>query len=140
MALGRICPGCGDLVEPAVGCAKCEPDRLARERERTQQRSHGQPWRRLYSTSAWKKARVARRRRDGGRCVVVEHDARCPVRTRLQAHHRPRSLEELWHLARGEWDEFVRLATDLEQLVTTCPRHNAMLDARRRAPGGPAVF
>jgi hypothetical protein len=73
--------------------------------------------------------------RDGHRCVVTEGGERCTVTTRLHAHHHPYSLEEIWQQAQREgwdWATFERAATDPDQVITTCARHNNALDAARR--------
>lgn len=67
--------------------------------------------------------------RDGYHCRFVEEE-RCDERKELHVHHTV-PLSEIWEAAGGT-PAFVRLATDTELLLTVCPAHNNVLDARRR--------
>jgi hypothetical protein len=97
------------------------PDCALKAPERT-----GEPWRALYKTKEWEKARYRCFYRDDGRCRGQIGGARCRKRTELQAHHR-KPLRALWNMADG-WVEFLELATKLEWLVSLCPRCHALAE------------
>lgn len=128
--VATVCSGCGKPTKEAVKgrCPGCSPKH---EKTRLNERLETQPWTRAYRTFRWQRCRAAVLDRDGRRCRL--RFAGCVATKRLVGHHRPRSLEQLWLLARGQWDHFLELATDPERVVTACePCHNAD-DARRRA-------
>lgn len=130
MPASTICSRCGRVTRERID-GRCPPCARVHEQERTRERLLTEPWRRVYQTRQWWACRRAAFKRDGHRCRVVEDNERCPVTKGLHAHHHPEALEELYQRARN-WETFVILATDIGAVVTTCARHNNMLDAERR--------
>jgi 5-methylcytosine-specific restriction endonuclease McrA len=102
MTVLRLCPSCGEPVDPAAEghrgpCRRCE-----RERSR-QRRAAGEPGVLIRSTAKWQRTRTAVLRRDGDSCTS------CSARGKLEVHHVQPSADG------GE-------AFDLRNLVTLCPR------------------
>lgn len=133
--VATVCAGCGTPTKQAVKgrCPKCAP---AHERRRSElRRKSTQPWSRLYNLARWRRCRAAALERDGRRCRLALPG--CLGSERLRGHHRPRSVAQLWAIARGEWSAFVELACDVDAVVTACePCHHA--DDARMRKGGPA--
>ncbi len=128
--VATVCSGCGKPTKQAVKgrCPDCAP---AHEKKRLVDRLESEPWIRAYRTSRWQWCRAAVLERDGHRCRLGRPG--CLRTKRLVGHHTPKSLKELWQAARGQWDDFLELATDQGRVVTAChPCHNAD-DAQRRA-------
>lgn len=97
------------------------------------QRSQLEPWRKLYSTRAWKRARGRALQRYGRRCAVLAQGERCPTTDGLEVHHLV-ALSELWDELGVEWPVFVRAACDQSILVPVCsPHHDAVEESRRQA-------
>lgn len=126
-----VCAGCGTPTKQAVKgrCPRCAG---GHELERTTSRGREQPWSRLYTHRRWRRARLELFERDDHTCQL-RHPG-CLGGRRLRAHHRPRKLEQLWAIARGDWSAFVELACDLDGLVTACePCH--VVDDRKGGVG-----
>jgi hypothetical protein len=97
----------------------------------TAQRRELEPWRSLYNLPAWLRARDRTLERDGHRCRGSWDGRRCGRRSGLQVHHR-RKLRDLWHDAHGSYADYVALATNLELLVSLCPRCHALAERHVR--------
>jgi hypothetical protein len=135
------CVDCGDLVDKReLRNGRCPTHAQTDRRRRAAKRAKVEPWRRLYFTREWRRARAAALLRDGQRCRVTTDGDRCTETTDLSVHHDP-PLEELYDQSR-DWQEFLWLATRPEVLFSTCVRHNNALDALRRRmsrTSGPAA-
>lgn len=115
MAILRPCLDCGTLSSSS----RC-PAHATAYRETTN------PWSYIYSTREWQRARARVRRRDGFRCTYTVQGRRCAnvfVNTFLEVHH-VIPLRKLWEQANKNMDEFVRLATDEQNLKLLCGRHH----------------
>lgn len=136
-AVSTVCAECGTPSTEAVSgrCPSCaaaaDERRRARERERSDTRSADQPWRRLYGLAIWKRCRGEVLERDGHRCQL-KLSRRCTKDRKLHACHWPESVEELWGVARGDWELFVELASDEAFVVTGCEPCHVVLDSSRR--------
>lgn len=139
MPAGRVkrpCLGLPDRPCPrfawgrASRCETCSAEyERAREAARVETRLETEPWRILYTLAAWTKARAARLRLDGRRCVD------CGSRQALSVDH-VEPLRETWELCHAhgfDLDDFVERATDVELLRTRCASCHKTVDNARRA-------
>jgi uncharacterized paraquat-inducible protein A len=127
--VATVCSSCGTPTKQAVKgrCPTCAP---AYEKNRLSDRLQREPWIRAYRTSRWQRCRAAVLERDGHRCRLRLPG--CLGTKRLVGHHRPNSLERLWEMTHGVWENFIELATDSERVVTACHACHAVDDAMRR--------
>jgi hypothetical protein len=132
MPASSICSGCRQVVPKTINgrCPGCEADH---QRERDAERAELEPWRKLYTTREWARARGRALQRYGRRCAVLERGQRCPATTGLEVHHTV-PLSELWEDLGDDWPAFVRAACDRSILVPVCrPHHDAVEALRRQA-------
>ena len=108
----RLCPKCGDKVDPATEgrwrrgpCRRCERNRFRARR------AAGEPGVLIRSTARWQRTRAAALARDGRRCTA------CGSSGRLDVHHVTPTADG------GE-------PFDLRNLVTLCPSCHHKLEGR----------
>lgn len=116
---------CSARIRKGSRCAACASvHERQREAGRADRRRRHEPWRALYGTPQWRKARARRLVLDEGRCVdcgtshSVSVDHCTPLRVLWQQH--------------TSFASFVERATRLEDLRTRCPSCHAIADADRR--------
>lgn len=107
--------GCGVLVESGY-CPAHKPEEKPRLDE---------PWRALYRTVEWFKARAHVRSRDGGQCQAIRNGAPCE-NLGTEVHHRTK-LRDLWEMY-PEWVDFLQAATDPSVLILLCPTCHRIVD------------
>lgn len=121
---------CSARIRGASRCTACSSEHeRAREQRRAGERRVLEPWRMLYSSADWKRARRLRLSMDSSACVDcgavrgVSVDHVVPLRDLWRVH----VVEE----ARGV-DAFIIAATDLAFLRTRCGSCHGTIEADRR--------
>ena len=118
-------PGCAALVSTG----RCPRHAAAYERARLE----AEPWRALYDDPRWRNVSFAVRRTAGWRCEFTVEGRRCNNDWPLSTHHKIK-VSVLWKRAAGDYEEFVRIATDKDNLVCLCERHHHQADKPNPAP------
>lgn len=126
MPQATICSHCRKLIPDG----QLEAHRRAHTAARTRQRKATEPWRRIYSTQAWQRAREKTKKRDGHQCRAISNGCRCTGTTVLQVDHTT-PLRDLYNQA-SSWPAFVLAATQPDTLITVCPHHHSLLENHRR--------
>lgn len=120
MARKRPCLDCKRLTH----FSRCEECGKAHTRKRDLQRGQGEPWREVYGTAAWKRARSVILNSAAYRCQVtvytVDHpDGRRCLKPAQDVHH-VRKLRDLWREGKDP--------CDTRYLVATCRTCHRILE------------